>query len=185
MAQHIQVIPYRSEWEEQYKRESSLISNILGDELIEIHHIGSTAVPGLQAKPIIDIMPIVKELSHIDRLYSQFETIGYECLGEFGMSYRRYFRKGGDERTHQIHIFEESNIKDINRHLAVRDYLRSHTKVAAEYGRLKTELAKRYPYDIDSYCSGKEDFVKNMEKEALQWWKEHTDLNVSQGEKRK
>ncbi|EXG83688.1 hypothetical protein K413DRAFT_0377 [Clostridium sp. ASBs410] len=161
MAQHIQVIPYRSEWEEQYKRESSLISDILGSELIEIHHIGSTAVRGLPAKPIIDIMPIVKEVSRIDKFYPQFEAIGYECLGEFGMSCRRYFRKGGDERTHQIHIFEESNTKDINRHLAVRDYLRNHTEVAAEYGRLKAELAKKYPYDIGSYCNGKDNFVKN------------------------
>ena len=97
----------------------------------------------------------------------KFEQIGYEYLGEYGISGRRYLRKGGDNRTHQIHIFSEENINDIKRHLAVRDYLRNHQEVAKEYGRLKENLAEKFPYDIESYCDGKDSFLKNIEYLAL------------------
>lgn len=136
---------------------------------MEIHHIGSTSVAGLAAKPIIDIMPIVHNLEDVDKVVSEFENIGYEYMGEFGISGRRYLRKGGEERTHHIHIFKENNTYDIERHLAVRDYLRTHKDICDKYAKLKKELAKRYPYDIGGYCDGKNEFVKQMEREALEW----------------
>ncbi len=169
MAQHITVCEYNPKWEEAYKMEAALISEILGKNLKEIHHIGSTAVKGLKAKPIIDIMPVVFSIENVDMLNAEFQKIGYECMGEFGIQGRRYFRKGGDERTHQIHIFEEGNKKDIYRHLAVRDYLRSHKDLADEYGDLKVKLAEKYPYDIEGYCDGKELFVRELEKKAVKW----------------
>lgn len=95
---------------------------------------------------------------------------GHECMGEFGIEGRRYFRKGGDNRTHQIHIFEQSNHKDINRHIAVRDFLRTHPDIALEYGELKMELAYRFSEDIEGYCTGKDAFVKQLEKDALLWY---------------
>lgn len=91
-------------------------------------------------------------------------------MGEFGIAGRRCFRKGGDNRTHQIHIFEKSNNKDIDRHLAVRDFLRTHPETAAKYGELKIRLAERFPEDIEGYCNGKDAFVKQMEKDALLWY---------------
>ena len=75
----------------------------------------------------------------------------------------------GDERTHQIHIFSERSFIDIERHLAVRDYLRAHKNVCDEYAKIKIKLAKQFPYDIDGYCDGKEEFVRQMESDALQW----------------
>ena len=72
-------------------------------------------------------------------------------------------------RTPPIHIFAEDNTDDIQRHLAVRDYLRTHRDVCEKYAALKRALAKEYPYDIDGYCDGKEEFVQRMEKEALKW----------------
>ena len=126
MSQHIIVRIYDPAWERSYKLEKELITSILGQNLVEIHHIGSTAVKGLSAKPIIDIMPIVKNLSEVDIVANKFIKIGYEYLGEFGISGRRYLRKGGDERTHQIHIFQSDDKQNIERHLAVRDYLRTH-----------------------------------------------------------
>ncbi|MDD3361079.1 MAG: GrpB family protein [Hespellia sp.] len=115
------------------------------------------------------IMPIVHDLEAVDKLAFEFEKIGYEYMGEFGISGRRYLRKGGDERTHQIHIFSEHNIVDTRRHLAVRDYLRTPKNVCDKYAALKKEFAKKYPYDIDGYCDGKDAFVQQMGKEALQW----------------
>ena len=151
----IRVVPYDPFWEVEYENESQKIKNILKDILVEVYHIGSTAVKGLAAKSIIDIMPVVTNISLVDKHNKEFVAIGYECMGEFGIEGRRYFRKGGDNRTHQIHIFEQSNHKDINRHIAVRDFLRTHPDIALEYGELKMELAYRFSEDIEGYCTGK------------------------------
>lgn len=172
MSQHIIVTEYNPAWPQMFEQEVAAIQKILGENCIAIHHIGSTAVPGLAAKPIIDIMPVVKSLTDVDEVSKELEKIGYEYMGEFGITGRRYLRKGGDERTHQIHVFKESNTQDIQRHLAVRDYLRCHPEAAYEYGELKLKLAREFPYDIDGYCDGKEEFVKELELQALEWKQE-------------
>lgn len=107
MAQHIIVVEYDPLWIKMFEAEAAKIENTLGENCIEIHHIGSTSVVGLAAKSIIDIMPIVDNLEDVDKAATEFEKIGYEYMGEFGIPSRRYLRKGGDERTHQIHIFPE------------------------------------------------------------------------------
>lgn len=170
MAQHIRVVDYNPEWPRLFQQEAEKIRAILGDNAVAIHHIGSTAVPGLKAKPIIDILPVVRELTPVDALNGQFESLGYECLGEFGIPGRRYYRKGGDDRTHQIHLFSIQSEAEIHRHLAFRDYLRSHPQAAAAYGELKSKLATRYPEDIDGYCDGKAPFVQSLEQVALHWY---------------
>lgn len=175
MPQHVIVTDYNPCWPKEFEKEKELIAEILGSLCIEIYHIGSTSVPGLCAKPIIDIMPVVKDIDKVDNLAAEFEKIGYEYLGEFGIAGRRYLRKGGDERTHQIHIFEESNSWDIIRHLAVRDYLRCHPEASFEYGKLKRKLAEKFPYDIEKYCDGKDSFVKKLEETAILWKKEEKD----------
>lgn len=145
MPQQVRVVAYDARWADEFRKESEKIKEILGGECVAVHHIGSTAVEGLQAKPIVDIMPVVKDIGKIDALYPEFEALGYECMGEFGIAGRRYFRKGGDERTHQVHIFEESNRADIGRHLAVRNYLRTHEEERRAYGELKETLARKFP----------------------------------------
>lgn len=167
MAQHIIVEDYNPAWPEMYRQEAMWMKSILKENCVEIHHIGSTAVPGLAAKPIIDIMAAVRELSDVDKKCSLFEEAGYEYLGEFGIRGRRYLRKGGDERTHQVHIFSENDTENLIRHLAFRDYMRSHAEEREQYAALKKELAQKYPYDIDDYCDGKDAFVKKIEKQAL------------------
>ncbi|WP_308696491.1 GrpB family protein [uncultured Subdoligranulum sp.] len=167
MSQHITVIEYSPLWKNRYKEESLLIRNILADNCIAIYHIGSTSVEGLAAKPIIDIMAVVRSLERVDIDAEKFSDIGYEYLGEFGIEGRRYLRKGGDERTHQIHIFQADDWNNIGRHLAFRDYMRTHEKEREEYAKIKTELAKKFPYDIDGYCDGKENFVREIEKLAF------------------
>lgn len=169
MARKIEVVDYRPEWEKMFKKEKKEIRRILGKNCVAVYHIGSTSVKGLPAKPIIDIMPVVKDLSLVDAHNPEFEALGYECRGEFGIPGRRFFAKGGDHRTHHIHIFEQSDKDDIRRHLAVRDYLRSHPDDAAEYAALKKELAEKFPYDNDGYCDGKDAFVKDLEQKALKW----------------
>lgn len=163
------VTNYNGNWNRMFEDEAKKIKAIFGDELNDIHHIGSTSVPGLQAKPIIDMMPVVKDITRIDSFNEQMKELGYECMGEFGMEGRRYFRKGGDHRTHHVHAFQMDNIEDIQRHLAVRDFLRTHPEVASQYGSLKERLARQYPDDIEAYMDGKDSFVKNLEKKALDW----------------
>lgn len=169
MAQHVVVTEYDPLWPEKFQAEEERIQEILGKNCMEVHHIGSTSVPGLAAKPIIDIMPVVKDLEAVDAVSAAFEQIGYEYMGEFGIPGRRYLRKGGEERTHQLHIFSEASQSEIARHLAVRDYLRAYGEKRREYAALKVRLAQQYPYDIEGYCDGKDAFVKALEQEALQW----------------
>ena len=167
MTRKIEVVDYRPEWEGMFKQEAKAIRKILGKNCVAVYHIGSTAVKGLAAKPIIDIMPVVKDLAETDERRAAFEEIGYEWMGEFGIAGRRYLRKGGDERTHQIHIFAQADTGNIARHLAVRDYLRAHPEEAAAYASLKVRLAAKYPRDIEGYCDGKEAFVRALERRAL------------------
>ena len=171
MPQHIVVSPYSPDWPAMFEKEAQCIRKILGANCVALYHIGSTAVPGLSAKPIIDIMPVVLDLGQVDAAQPGFEQIGYEYLGEFGIPGRRYLRKGGDERTHQIHVFAQSDTGAIQRHLAVRDYLRAHPEKARQYGVLKQALAEKFPYDIEGYCDGKEAFMKELEGAALDWAK--------------
>ena len=169
MPQHIVVTAWSPVWAERFAQEAAAIRRIVGANCAAVHHIGSTAVPGLAAKPIIDIMPVVYRLEAVDALSAGFEALGYEYLGEFGIPGRRYMRRGGDERTHQVHVFSVLDTANITRHLAFRDYLRAHPDVCAEYAALKRALAGKYPFDIGAYCDGKEKFVKKHEAAALAW----------------
>ena len=109
----VEVVKYRPEWAEEFEREAEKIKEILGENLLAIHHIGSTAVAGLAAKPIIDILPVVKDIRKAEEQNAAFEALGYECMGEFGIAGRRYFRKGREKRTHHLHLFEEANEADV------------------------------------------------------------------------
>ena len=170
MAQHVTVSAPCAQWPTQYAREREAIAAILGDNAIALYHIGSTAVPGLAAKPIIDIMAAVRSLSAVDEAAQAFARIGYASLGEFGIAGRRYLRKGGDERTHQLHIFQADDWGNIGRHLAFRDYMRAHGEERAAYAALKIALAERFPEDIEAYCDGKAAFVRERERRALAWF---------------
>lgn len=162
------VTEYSLKWPAQYAAEAENLRQVFGAALVEIHHIGSTSVPGLKAKPIIDIMPLVKDIRTVDDLQDRMVDLGYECMGEYGISGRRYFRKGGELRTHNVHVFEAGS-EHVARHLAFRDFLRAHPHEARRYGELKATLAAQHPDDISAYMDGKHDYVQRIEGEALQW----------------
>jgi len=168
---HVRVVSHDPLWAALYEDEARRIRGVLLGILVDIHHIGSTSVKGLLAKPIIDIMPVVTRIDLVDARNPRFEDLGYECVGENGIPGRRYLRKGGDDRTHQVHVFGQGDRHNVERHLAVRDYLRRHPDVAADYGRLKSEIAIRFPEDIEGYAKAKDAFVKAMEREALRWYR--------------
>lgn len=161
------VSDYNENWKRQFQEAAAEIQEVFGKECIAIHHIGSTAIDGLAAKPIIDLMPVVREIEAVDQFNSRLEKRGYIAKGENGLPGRRYFQKGGDERTHHVHIYEKGS-NEIKRHLAFREYLKKHPQKAEKYGTLKKELAKKYPIDIESYIQGKEQLVKAIEKQAME-----------------
>lgn len=165
------VTSYNPQWPGLFEFEAAEIREVFGKELIAVYHIGSTSVTGLKAKPIIDIMPVVGDIEVVDKFNDKMIALGYEPMGEFGISGRRYFRKGGDERTHHIHIFQLDNV-DVERHIAFRDFLRQHSDDAKRYGKLKQSLAERYPYNIEAYIDGKNDFVKDLGQKAIKWYRE-------------
>lgn len=128
----VEVTPYNPQWVAMFEEEASILRTIFGSEISEIHHIGSTSVPGLKAKPIIDIMPVVRDIHRIDAFNGAMIAIGYEPKGENGIIGRRFFQKGGNNRTHHVHVFESGN-PEVERHLAFRDYLREHPEEAKPY----------------------------------------------------
>ena len=163
----VRVVDYNPEWPAMFKAESAVIREIVGDNLTALFHIGSTSVPGLKAKPVIDMLPVVRDIAALDSLNEKFAAAGYEAMGEFGIPGRRYFRKGGAARTHQAHAFQYDNVYAIMRHIAFRDYMRADAEAREAYGELKAALASRFPHDIGAYCDGKDDFVKEYERRAL------------------
>lgn len=166
----VYVVPYDPAWATEFDRESPRVASALGDNVVEIHHIGSTAIPGIYAKPIIDLLVGVRNLDAVDARGSAMADLGYEGLGEFGIPGRRYFRKNDEHglRSHQVHVFVRDS-PDMDRHLAFRDYMRAHPDTAEEYSNLKRKVAARHPDDIFGYMEGKDAFIKEVEAKAIAW----------------
>ena len=134
--------------------------------------MGSTSVPGLPAKPIIDILVVTDDIGQVDSLNPAMIALGYEPQGEYGIPGRRFFTKGGDvKRSHHVHVFQHGH-PEVSAMLDFRDYLRTHPYQAAEYGRLKEELALICEDDITAYNAGKDAFVKDLIRKARAWRQE-------------
>lgn len=170
-----QVVPYTETWKRDYEEEIKIVLAAIGDVSIEFHHVGSTAVPGILAKPIIDILGIVDELGSIDPKGNEMRSIGYEVLGEHGIDGRRYYRKIAESgrRTHHIHVFAKGSF-EIERHLAFRDYLIAHPEAAEAYGEVKKKLIERPFVTWDEYLNGKSGFILRTEAKALRWIREQS-----------
>ena len=164
------VVSYNPNWKEMYKEESEKIKNVLSDIIIDIHHIGSTAIPGIKAKSVIDILVEVKDIEGVDQYNHKMRELGYEVMGEYGIPKRRFFRKGENNRTHHIHIFQAGN-EEIGRHINFKEYLIARPDKAREYSKLKEKLANKYNYDVENYTNGKSDFIKEIDRKAKLWGK--------------
>lgn len=163
MPPEVKVVPYDPKWTAYFDEEKQRLKRVLGANCLAIHHIGSTSVPGLSAKPIIDMIPVVKQIAEVKEAISSMEELGYTYKGEFGVPFRRFFKKfEGNTVTHHAHIYEIGN-PEIERHLLFRDWMRSHTADAKAYENLKKDLAKQFPRDIIGYCHGKEAFISAIE----------------------
>ena len=140
----------------------------LGDVSARVEHVGSTAVEGLAAKPIVDIMVGLEDFSLADGLVPKVEALGYEYVKKFEevMPFRRFFTKERDgARTHQIHVVAVG-CEFWERLILFRDFLRKNPEIAAKYASLKKELAGREWGDVDEYADAKTEFVRGIEEEA-------------------
>lgn len=157
---------YNSEWENQFEYERKKIIEAIGDKITEIEHIGSTSIKGLKAKPIIDIMVGVEDLSNTSTLVSPLSEIEFEYVPKPELTDRRFFRKGAWGRgTCHLHICEIHSTEWVEK-LLFRNYLRKYPEVAEEYALLKDELATKYKYDRPTYTQQKEPFIINIIEKA-------------------
>ena len=166
----LKVVPHDPRWNFEFESEGGLIRSALGQNIVAVHHIGSTSIPGIYAKPVIDILVEVEKISDVDNRVSEMESLGHEVMGEFGIPGRRYFRKDNEHgiRTHQIHVFETGS-QQLSRHLSFRDYMIAHPVAALEYSDLKRRLAEEYPNSPDDYMDGKDAFIKAIDERATVW----------------
>ncbi len=162
------VAPYDPDWPSLFAAEARAIRTALGDVVAEVHHMGSTAVEGLAAKPVIDVFLQVHRLDGLDARASALEAIGYTPYGEYGLPGRRYFPKGGTVRTHHLHAYAVHNPEPL-RHLVFRDYLRAHGPIREAYAALKLRCAAENQANMEGYCDCKNDFIVHHEARALAW----------------
>ena len=151
-----------TEWKILFDKSATEIKGILGGNCIDVYHIGSTAIPNIYAKPIVDVLPVVKNIELVDALNSKFEALGYICMGEYGIAGRRFYWKSKTNRSHNVHLFEQGS-PQILRHIAFRDFMRTHEDYAKAYSVLKCCLAEVFTHDIENYVNGKASFVQMID----------------------
>jgi GrpB-like predicted nucleotidyltransferase (UPF0157 family) len=167
------VVPYDERWPAAFVAERQRILDAIPARGAVIEHVGSTAVVGLAAKPVIDIMIGLSHLDEAPRWIAGLEPLGYEYVPCFEdvMPERRYFRRFvGSERSQQIHMVARDTAF-WSRHLAFRDFLRTHPQDLAAYASLKLALGATCRDNREAYMDGKDAFIKEMEARALVCYK--------------
>ncbi|GAB2177546.1 GrpB family protein [Dongia sp. agr-C8] len=165
----VRLVDYHPDWPRQAMERIARL-RVLEPVLLAVHHIGSTAVPGLIAKPIIDLMPLVSDLTALDLERGAVEALGYRWHGEVGIPGRRYCTAEiGDRRVAQLHFFTMGS-PAARRHLAFRDYLRAHPGAAAAYAAVKRRARDLHPGDSHAYGAEKQPWIDQAEAQALAWY---------------
>ncbi len=160
---HVVVLPYDAMWTDRFAEIKAEIENALGELALRIEHVGSTAVPGLSAKPIIDLDVVIRDSSAFEAAAAALEANGYHHEGNLGIPGREAFRYDCKEYLQKHHLYVcPQDSAELRRHLAFRDYLRMHPEEVREYSRIKEEGAALYPYDIDGYMEYKAPFIKKI-----------------------
>jgi GrpB-like predicted nucleotidyltransferase (UPF0157 family) len=158
---------HKKEWSKLYDEEAKLISSLISDYLVDIQHIGSTAILNTIAKPIIDIAIAIDDLNNIEEVIHLLEEGGYEYRGEGDIPDRHLFVKGDEEcRTHHMHVMVNTSY-EWKKHILFRDYLREHPSETKKYSKLKKKLASEFEFDREKYTDGKEEFILGIIEKAM------------------
>jgi len=158
LKRNVRLESWSSDWVNKFEAELARLERLLGTNYLYAHHIGSTSVKGIKAKPIIDMLVVVSSLKALDDV----DFNGYEVKGENGIKGRRYIQKNEQgDRLYHIHIYEEGHPEIVN-HLLFRDSLRNSSKLAEEYEKLKVLLADKHQNDKAAYTEAKADFIQQV-----------------------
>jgi GrpB-like predicted nucleotidyltransferase (UPF0157 family) len=165
----VRIVDYDPAWPALAAAELRRIAEALGEVAVRLEHVGSTAVPGLAAKPILDLQLSVGAMQPRERYVDPLERLGYLFVPEPESPDYHYFAKPPERpRTHHLHVCEAASKHEF-RHLAVRDFLRTHADEAARYAALKREVVARHPQDRLAYIDGKDEYVTALERRAVTW----------------
>jgi GrpB-like predicted nucleotidyltransferase (UPF0157 family) len=154
----VQVVAYDAAWPDLFERIRAYVWPAVREIARSVEHVGSTAVPGLSAKPVIDACIVVDSREDVPACIERLETIGYRHKGNLGVPDREAFSRPEELPRHHLYLSPCDSLS-LRNHLGLRDYLRSHPVAAQQYGELKASLARRFPEDIDSYIMGKTEFI--------------------------
>lgn len=160
------VLPYDEAWKDDFEKIRAELADALGDLALRIEHVGSTSVPGLSAKPVIDIDVVIKDNTVLNDAVAALAKIGYFHEGDLGIKGREAFGYEGKEhlKKHHLYVCPEDS-PELKRHITFRDYLRSHPEAVREYGRIKEEGAALFPEDIDKYMNYKAPVINKIYEE--------------------
>lgn len=161
------IADYDPRWPEQFETLRSRIAAALGDLAIAIEHIGSTAVPGLAAKPVIDIDVLMRSDADLSLVTSKLALLGYDHRGDLGIPGREAFRAPPDDFPHHLYVCPPHS-REYRRHIAFRNYLRTHPNDANAYASLKRSLAEKFGDQREAYNQAKSQFVDDIARRALQ-----------------
>jgi len=161
----VRVVDYDPRWPEAFEELRAAIWAVVGDIALAVEHVGSTSVPGLAAKPVIDISVVVPTEAGIIPSIERLATLGYVHQGNLGIDGREAFESPDGRPKHHLYVCPSNSVALAN-HLAVRDHLRTHPAAAREYGELKKRLAREFPHDITRYIDGKTDFILDILRAA-------------------
>jgi GrpB-like predicted nucleotidyltransferase (UPF0157 family) len=155
----VRIVPYDADWPARFEAERALLAAAIGDWAIGgIHHVGSTAVVGLEAKPVIDILVGVRDLEEARAGFDQLSALDYVYSPYRAREMHWFCKPHPSRRTHHLHLVPTSSSR-FRDELAFRDHLRAHSDVAREYGALKRRLAERCEHDREAYTFEKTDFI--------------------------
>ena len=157
------VVPYDPEWARGFEMIRDFLMSALSGISCAIEHVGSTSVPGLWAKPILDIDCVIPSMADLPEVVRRLNPLGYRHKGDLGIPTRESFAYEGAMGFLAQHFYVcPADSPELERHLALRDYLRAHTDARDEYSRIKREGAQLYPHDIDAYIDHKGPFVRGI-----------------------
>lgn len=163
MTKQVIVEDYNPQWPKQFEDLKALLWPAVQSFALSIEHVGSTSVPGLAAKPVIDLDIIIPDMSYLNQAIKALATLGYEHRGNLGIVERESFKSVNPLFKHNLYVCSKDSIS-LRNHLCLRDTLRSHPKLRDDYAELKKKLAAQFPDSIDDYIEGKTDFILEILK---------------------